>query len=114
MSRRHEMNVKEIAVTGTLAEDIAYYADQAGMQPEEYIEYATTRIMMPLTIMDLLDILPDSQRVYLLKDSDMEPYRISAGDVPDGWMETPIKEIRSGGDRTLLIGLEDEDAQEDS
>lgn len=104
------MKVKEITITGTLAENIAHYADQADMQPEEYIEYATTRIMMPLTIMDLLDILPDSQRVYLLKDSD----RISAGDVPDGWMETPIKEIRSGGDRTLLIGLEDEDAQEDS
>lgn len=101
---------KEITITGTLAENIAYYAEQADMQPEQYIEYVTTRIMMPLTILDLLDILPDIHPVYMMKGSS---YRIYRG-VPDDWMEVPINEIRSGAGDTLIIELEADNAQEDS
>lgn len=108
------MKAKDITITGRLAADIAYYADQADMQPEEYIEYLTTRIMMPLTAIDLLDILPDSQCVYMMKGSGIsERYRLYKG-APDGWMEEPIKEIRAVGEGDLVIELEDEDAQEDS
>lgn len=104
------MKAKEITITGTLAENIAYYADQADMLPEEYIENITTRIMMPLTIIDLLDILPDIHPIYMVKGS---AYRIYRG-VPDDWMEAPINEIRPGAGGTLIIELEAHDAQEDS
>lgn len=108
------MKAKEITITGSLAEDIAYFADEAGMEVEQYLEWALATVGSPLTLLDIAELLPVDQHIYLLNESDAEPYSIFERDIPDRWMEAPIKEIRSGGDRTLLIDLEDEDDQEDS
>lgn len=102
------MKAKEITVTGTLAEDIAYFADESGMEAEQYLEWALATANRPLTLLDIAELLPGDQHIYLLNESDAGPYGISGRDLPDSWMETPIKEIRSGGDRALLIELEEE------
>lgn len=98
----------DITITGSLAANIACFADEAGMEAEQYLEWALATANRPLTLLDIAELLPGDQHIYLLNESDAEPYSIFERDIPDRWMETPIKEIRSGGDRALLIELEEE------
>lgn len=98
----------DITITGSLASNIAHFADEAGMEVEQYLEWALEILYRPMAPLDILELLPEGQHTYLLKGSDTEPYSIFERGIPDGWMETPIKKICSGGCDTLIIELEEE------
>lgn len=101
-----------ITIEGSLAADIAYFADEAGMEPEQYLEWALATVNRPLTPLDILELMPEGHRIYLYRKPEPGFHRLSSH--PDGWMELPIKEIRPGWYNAVIIELEADNAQEDS
>lgn len=104
----------DIAITGSLAANIACFADEAGMEVEQYLEWALATLNRPMAPLDILELMPEGQRIYLYRKPEPGFHRLSSHTVPDGWMEMPIKEIRPGWYNAIIIELEEDHAQEDS
>ena len=101
-----------ITIEGRLAANIAYFADEAGMEAEQYLEWALATLNRPMAPLDILELMPEGQRIYLYRKPEPGFHRLSSH--PDGWMEVPIKERRPGWYNAIIIEVEEDHGQEDS